>query len=213
MASLFGENRLYGRNPGILARRGEAASGRFEGGDTLAAVAVAVKSRARLRAGSRLASVAAAGAAGVSTWLVIDRRPIPAGLIALASGALMLLASATARVRDMVLERTVDSFVDRGFDGAILGAIAWAYRGMDPWVAAGALVALGSSFLASYVRARGASLGYGVDESQVTRGLRYGLVSVGLLTDGLGWTMWAVAGLMALAALVRASQVAKEERA
>ena len=45
-----------------------------------------------------------------------------------------------------------------------------------PTSASAALVALCASFLSSYVRARGASLGYTVEESHVTRGLRYALV-------------------------------------
>ena len=160
-----------------------------------------------------LVVVAAAGAVGIATWLVLDGRPVGAGLGALAAGAILLAADPMMQGPGAMLERTVASFVDRAYDGAILAAIAWAYRATDPWVAVGALVALGASFLAAYVRARGASLGYGVGESSITRGLRYGLISVGLLIDGLGWTLWTVASVMGLAALVRASQVAKEERA
>ena len=113
----------------------------------------------------------------------------------------------------MLFERALDSVVDRAFDGAIMAAIAWAYRASDPSVSAAALVALGTSYLATYIRARGASLGYGVDESVPTRALRYALVSVGLLTGGLAWTLWTLAAVMTLASIVRASQVAKEERA
>jgi len=176
-------------------------------------VSVSVNAQARGHVAFLLLATAAAGAVGLATWLVLDGRPVAAALGALAAAAILLAADSMVHGPGAMLERTVASFVDRAFDGAILAAIAWAYRTTDPWVAAGALVALGASFLAAYVRARGASLGYGVGESSVTRGLRYGLISVGLLTDGLGWTLWTVASVMGLAALVRASQVAKEERA
>jgi hypothetical protein len=165
------------------------------------------------RIGSRLASATGAAAVALSTWLIIDEHPALAGGGALAGGALLLAAAVAARGREMLFERALDSVVDRAFDGAIMAAIAWAYRASDPSVSAAALVALGTSYLATYIRARGASLGYGVDESVPTRALRYALVSVGLLTGGLAWSLWTLAGVMMLASIVRASQVAKEERA
>jgi hypothetical protein len=73
-------------------------------------------------------------------------------------------------------------------------------------------VALCASFLSSYVRARGAALGYDVEESVVTRTLRVALIVLGLALGWLWWTLWAVAGLCGLAAAVRTSQVVKEER-
>ena len=204
---------MCGRNPRILARSGQAPSGRFERGDTLAAVSVSVDAQVRGRVAFVLVAIAAAGAVGVATWQMLAGRPVGAGLWALAAGAILLAADPMMLGPGAMLERTVASFVDRAYDGAILAAIAWAYRATDPWIAVGALVALGASFLAAYVRARGASLGYGVGESSITRGLRYGLISAGLLVDGLGWALWTVASVMGLAALVRTSQVAKEERA
>jgi len=103
------------------------------------------------------------------------------------------------------------SFADRLFDGCVLGAVAWGARSSDPWLAAGALVALAAGFLASYIRARGGSLGYGIEEGVITPALRYGLISIGLIA-GWRWSVWAVAVLMLLASAVRASQVVKEER-
>ena len=79
-------------------------------------------------------------------------------------------------------------------------------------MAIGAIVALCASFLSSYVRARGAALGYSLEESHVTRGLRYALVTTGLLVDGLRWAVWAAAAMSVLAAAVRTGQVAREGR-
>src|SRR5262249_8585912 len=98
-------------------------------------------------------------------------------------------------------------------DSAVLGSIAWFSRSGSPSVAIGAIVALCASFLSSYVRARGAALGYSVEESHMARGIRYGLVSAGLLFDGLGWAVWSAAALSVLAAAVRTGQVAREARA
>jgi phosphatidylglycerophosphate synthase len=107
----------------------------------------------------------------------------------------------------------LDELLDRLWDGVILASIAWTARGSASHVAVAALAALCASFISSYVRARGASLGYTVEESHVTRGIRYALIVAGLAFGWLGWTVWATFGISVLAVLVRTSQVAKEERA
>jgi hypothetical protein len=71
-------------------------------------------------------------------------------------------------------------------------------------------VALAAGFLASYIRAKGGSLGYGIEEGIVTPALRYGLVSPRLVLAWTSWAIWVVAIVTLLAAGVRASQVAKE---
>ena len=126
------------------------------------------------------------------------------------AGAVLVAGGVLLQPRDR-LGRVLLSFADRLFDGCVLGAVAWVTRSSDPWVAAGALVALAAGFLASYIRARGGSLGYGIEEGVITPAIRYGLVSFGLVA-GWRWTVWAVAVLMLLASAVRASQVVKEER-
>jgi phosphatidylglycerophosphate synthase len=107
----------------------------------------------------------------------------------------------------------LDELLDRLWDGVILASIAWTARDAAPHVSIAALAALGASFISSYVRARGASLGYTVEESHVTRGIRYALIVAGLAFGWLGWTVWATFGISVVAVLVRTSQVAKEERA
>ncbi|MBI3649298.1 MAG: hypothetical protein HY240_11220 [Actinobacteria bacterium] len=150
---------------------------------------------------------------GLAAWLAIDRRPRPAGLAALVGAAFSLWAGHRANHgAGGHPERMADALLDRVWDGALLGAIAWAARAHSPAVAAAALGALGASFLSSYVRARGAALGYSVEESHVTRGLRYGLVALGLLLASPFWPVCAAAGVSVLALLVRSSQVLKEER-
>lgn len=161
---------------------------------------------------SLIAGVLLAVAAGV--WIVVDR-PVTGGVAAASAGFLLLLGGHRANHGlGGPVDRMLTELFDRTWDGAVLGAIAWASFEMAPAVAAGALVALCASFLSSYVRARGAALGYSVEESHVTRGVRYGLVSVGLLVPGLlAWSVWLAAGLGVLATVVRTGQVASEERA
>jgi len=157
-----------------------------------------------------------AGAAllvGGATALVILGEPRWAG--GLAAGAGLLLAVAGARVlRDRApLDQFFDSVTDRAFDGCILSAIALVLRQADPVTAAIAVSALVASFIAAYERARGRALGYPIEDSIVTRSLRYGLVSLGLLVPGwLRGTLIVVLALAVLSCAVRASQVAKQER-
>ena len=157
--------------------------------------------------------VGAVALSGAAAWLVLEGRMRAAGGATAAAGALLVVGGRGAERGGRPLERIADSLADRAFDGAVLGTIAWAARQARPATALGALVALAAAFLGAYVRARGASLGYGVEESAKTRGLRYLLITAGLALDQLAWTVWAVAGVSALASAVRASQVAKEERA
>lgn len=157
-----------------------------------------------------LCLIAAAGI-GLSTWRLLDRDAPAAGWAALAAGSCLVIAGVLLRPGDR-RSRVVLSFTDRAFDGAILGALAWVARTGEEAVAAAALVALAAGFVASYIRARGGSLGYGIEEGVVTPVVRYGLVSLALVFDWTPWAIWVVATVMLLAAAVRASQVAKEER-
>lgn len=163
---------------------------------------------------TRTMLIAGGGAAAVGAWLVVAREPEWAALAAGASGVLLLVGGNRANHgAGGPTDRMLDELLDRAWDGLLFGAIAWVARDPAPPVAVGALVALCASFLSAYVRARGASLSYSVEESHVTRGVRYGLVTAGLAFGWLAWTVWIAAALSVLAVAVRTSQVAREERA
>ena len=145
--------------------------------------------------------------------LVVSGQSHTAAWVASGSAILLLLGGHRANHGDgRPFDRMLDALLDRVWDGAVLGSIAWATRADLSSVTAGALVALGASFVSSYIRARGASLGYTVEESHVTRGIRYALVVYGLGVDQLRWTLWTAAAIAILAVVVRTTQVAKEER-
>jgi hypothetical protein len=164
---------------------------------------------------TRTALVVGAGLAAVAAWLTISGQIRPAGIAASTSGIVLLLGGHRANHgAGGPVDRMLTELFDRTWDGAILGAIAWSWFDAEPHVAAGALIALCGSFLSSYVRARGAALGYSVEESHVTRGVRYALVSGGLLMPStIGWVVWVTAAMGILATVVRTGQVAREERA
>jgi hypothetical protein len=169
-----------------------------------------VRVLARERAVVPLLSLAAAVAIGIAAWRILERDLDPAGWSALVAGALLVLAGVSLQPHDRTA-RVVLSFADRAFDGVLLASFAWVMRSARPSVAAAALLALAAGFLASYIRAKGGSLGYGVEEGIVTPVLRYALFAIGLIAAA-AWAIWTMAAVSLLAAGVRASQVAKEER-
>jgi hypothetical protein len=163
---------------------------------------------------TRAALVGGAGLAAAAAWFVVADDLHRAGVLAGLGGVLLLVGGHRANHGEGgPVDRMLTELLDRGWDAALLGSIAWLSRSGSPRVAIGAIVALCASFLSSYVRARGAALGYSVEESHVARGVRYALVTAGLLLDGLGWAVWSVAALSVLAAIVRTRQVAQEARA
>ena len=173
---------------------------------------VRVRGQVGERAAVPVLAAAAMIAIALSAWLLIARDPRAAGWAGLLAGSCLVLGGTLLRGGDR-RARVALSFSDRAFDGFILAALAWTTRSSRPAVAAGALVALAAGFLASYIRAKGGSLGYGIEEGVVTPILRYGLLSLALVFGWTSWAVWVVAGVTVLAAVVRASQVAKEERA
>ena len=165
-----------------------------------------------------LALIAAVALIAAATWSILSREDAAlAGAAVAGAGAALLVGVALAGRSPAAgwLRRWwfVESVIDRTFDGALLGSIAWTARDADPAVCAGALVALGSGFLGSYVHARGSALGYEVEDGWPTRLLRYGLLAAGLLLDGLSWAVWAIAAVSIAATAIRTSRVAKQGRA
>ncbi len=151
---------------------------------------------------------------GVAGFEVIARSLKTGAITAGMAGALLLVGGNRANHgAGGPTDRMLDTLGDRVWDGVMLASIAWVARLAEPPVAAGALLAIGASFLSAYVRAKGASLGYAVEESHVTRGIRYALIAAGLGFGWLGWTVWAAASVSVLAVVVRTAQVAREERA
>lgn len=162
---------------------------------------------------TKLAFLMGAGMVGGAAWLILLREPHPGAMLAGAGAVLLLIGGHRANHgAGTPFDRMLDALLDRAWDSAVLASIVWSARGADERIAAVALIALGVSFLSSYIRARGAALGYTVEESHVTRGIRYALVVGGLGFGWLGWTLWAAAATSFLAVAVRTSQVAKEER-
>ena len=174
------------------------------------AASPATPSRVDARRASPLTLLAASVLCdALAGWLIIARHPRLAGLVALAGGLGLLAGTAAAR---RGRERFAELVVDRLFDTAILVPLAWAWRVPSPHLAGLALIGLAASFVASYERARGESLGYRGRETLGYRAVRVALLVGGLLT---GWLTSALAGFYAVtlgAVAVRAWNVVRQER-
>lgn len=163
---------------------------------------------------TRTALLVGVAMAGLGAWFVIEGETATGGAAAGVGAVLLLVGGHRANHGEGgPVDRMLTELFDRTWDALVLGSVVWTTYETEPATAVGALVALCASFLSSYVRARGAALGYSVEESHVARGLRYALIVIGLAFGWLGPAVWAAAALSVLAALVRTGQVAREDRA
>jgi hypothetical protein len=153
----------------------------------------------------------AAAALGATAWLIVSGQRLYAGLTATAAGILATLPALASGPR---LPRLTFAgrLLDRAFEAAVLGPVAWVSRHASPRVAVLALVALGASYLASYERARGEALGYREIEAVGYRVFRTALMIFGLLTGWVEASLWALVVVTLSASAVRAANVARQER-
>ena len=120
------------------------------------------------------------------------------------------VARATGRVSDA--GAFADSVADRLAEAAIFGGLAWYYR--DRWVLLLVLLAMTTSFLVSYTRARGESLGLrGADIGAMQRPERIVFMGLGLVfspvvtimvSPATGHMRWPTVAGLALVALASA---------
>jgi hypothetical protein len=159
---------------------------------------------------ARFALLVAGALIGAATWLVLDRHPRPAGAATAAAAVLLIGVSLRAGSSSDRVTRFMDSVADRAFDGALLTAIALVMRHTDRVVAALAVAAIGTSFLAAYMRARGWALGFEVRDSLLLRAGRYVAIAAGLVADGLFGALIATLVLTGWTAFDDARQVARQ---
>lgn len=153
---------------------------------------------------------------GLAASLLLTEHRILAGLVALASGAALLVGSLQGRAAlpDGLGGRVrfTSRVLDVVFDASILVPLAWVMRSGSKWDAALAMLGLGFSYLASYQRARGEALGYAGSESLGYRLTREAILVLGLLSGWIGAALWAFTILALAAAVVRAWNILIRER-
>jgi hypothetical protein len=101
-------------------------------------------------------------------------------------------------------------------DAAVLGGVAWVSVDDDPYVAAAALTALGTAYLAAYVRAKAVGLGFGVPDAIPGEALHFLMVAVGLVVGGmlqLQVFLWLAAVVSAVSMARDVSHIARQAEA
>lgn len=144
------------------------------------------------------------------SWLIADGRPVLGGLLLIPAVLLDLLDGALARAMDRVTAwgGYYDSVCDRIADGGLMGAIVWAaVRAGDDRIAIAALIALTTSFVVPYARAKAESMGLHPASGPGERAERYVLIVAGLLFGVMEPALWVLVALTAYTAVRRSLAV------
>ena len=161
----------------------------------------------------RLALLALSGGASAATVvLLLTGHRTSAGVSTFVAAVCLLaggVRSGSPRPLRLVF---AERLMDRAVDSSVLAPLVWVTRYGESRTAALALVGLGASYLASYERARGQSLGYREFEGPGYAGVRMGLLVLGLLTGWIEGVLWAFLTLTVTASAVRAWNVVLQER-
>lgn len=169
--------------------------------------------RARTVVASPISLLVGSAALAVGTAaLILTRHPRIAGFVALLAATALLAGSSSAQRDGGPAGRFAEQVADRTFDACLLAPLAWVLRLGAARPAVVALVALGASFVASYERARGESLGYRGHEGLGYRALRAALLVAGLLSGWLEATLWLYVILTLAATAARAWNVVLQQR-
>ncbi|HEX2031540.1 MAG TPA: hypothetical protein VHL78_09085 [Actinomycetota bacterium] len=173
--------------------------------------AAGVSGEPRVRAAAILSLIAAAAVlAALAAALILVGRETPAGVGVAGAGALLILAGIRAREAKSARLAFADASLERAVDAVILGAVAWAEIGARPLVSAAALVALGASYLAAYLRAKSSGLGFPLGDSLIVRSVRWTIVALGLVFPSLlQLALWVSAAVSVQLIVRHASAVAR----
>ncbi|MGH2681732.1 MAG: hypothetical protein ACRDIX_00680 [Actinomycetota bacterium] len=131
-----------------------------------------------------------------------------AGAAAVAAGVALVAASTGAGgVPRFVLLHAV---AERLIEAVILGAIAWVALPEQPRLAGAAVLALGASYLAAYLRVRSEGLGFRVTVPVALRAAPPFLVALGLLVGTVEVALWAVVLLSALVVAMAIAELGRQ---
>lgn len=142
----------------------------------------------------------------VAAWYIVEGRLFVAALVAVVAGCADAFDGALARAKGLgrPFGALLDSTTDRLADALYFLPVAWLY-GVEPdaghdsqLVALLALVALVSSFLVSYVKARAEGLGFDCNVGIAERAERLIVIILALAFDVLPWGV----GIIAVASII-----------
>lgn len=157
-----------------------------------------------------ISSLALAAAIASAVLVVVDQR-LAGFVAALGSGVGLLLSGVKVAGSGDAKLRFADSLAERAVDAVILGTVAWVAFPENTGVAAAALAALVTSYLASYLRARAVGLGFRVGEPPLLRPARMALVALGIVEATALGALWVATAISLQAIIVRAAAVARQK--
>lgn len=162
--------------------------------------------------GSRALLLIAAVLCALTAALLFTGHRLWSGIAALAALLAAMMGAARARAASDRRGRLAELLVGRLHDASVLVPLAWVWRSASPGLAGLALVGLGCSYVSSYERARGRSLGYRAAEGAGYRAMLGAILAFALLTGWVRGSLWAFAALTGAALAVRAWNVVAQER-
>ena len=149
-------------------------------------------------------------AAVVAAFLVAANERLPGFLVAIGAGGVLLLTALRVSESSDARLRFADSLAQGAVDAVILGTVVWAAFPEKSEVAAAALVALVTSYLASYLRARAMALGFRVEETLLHRSVRMPFVALSILEAPALAALWVATAISVQAIIVRVRDVARQ---
>lgn len=152
--------------------------------------------------------ISLAGFAGIllAAWLVTREALVAAGLVFLAASLLDMVDGAVARATGKATDygAVLDAVLDRASEVILLAACAWYFGERGEEIQAGVtLAAIFGSVAVSLMRAHAEAAGLSMREGLFRRQERVAILTIGLLFNGLGVVVWALAILANLTALQR----------
>ena len=148
--------------------------------------------------------------AGAAAALVLTGRWVAAGVATAVAAAAVTVSGRRAKYTEDRRLTFADAAAERTGDAVLLAAVAWATI-EEPGTSGAALAALVLAYLATYMRAKATGLGFGVRESLIARGVRIGLVVLGLVwRDALGPALWAASAVSLFSAFREAVEVGRQ---
>ncbi len=152
------------------------------------------------------------GIIAAGTALIVLGYLLAAGFVVLFAAFFDLLDGALARGTNRVTKygSVLDSSLDRAAESLLFGGIMAFYalhRGpQSTAVILLALIAMSTSFLVSYVRARAEGAGLKCEVGLLTRAERIGLLVVGLWLSGINYALVVILSIIALLSLITVGQ-------
>lgn len=154
-----------------------------------------------------LVAVSLAGA-GVAAWLVLMDEPVGAAVAVVVAGG--AVAAAHSGTRGAPRLELLAGVTERVVDAVVLGAIAWVAVPGRIGLATAAMSALGTSYLAAYLRVRAEGLGFRLSDLPLIRAARPILIAVGLLAGLVEAALWTVTAVSVIVVAMEVAQLGRQ---